>query len=103
MASSQHEKDVVFAKALDYIKAQVSPNDGGVTEAAVEILRDHLRDPSVAAKLHEKLGTKEEEAVVEPAPAPTPANPGRQPAKQPQRKNDVSPEVNTPAPLPAAN
>lgn len=31
--------DEAFAKALDHVKAHVSPKDGGVTAAAVEALR----------------------------------------------------------------
>ena len=53
MASNHVE--VAFAKALDYVKAHVSPSDNGEVAKMVEALREKSKDPAFLKSLEAKV------------------------------------------------
>lgn len=57
MANDKVEE--AFAKALDYVNAQVTPKDGGAVAAAVEVLRKAFySNPEFAARLKADFNDK---------------------------------------------
>lgn len=56
--ASEQDLDMAMGKALDHVKANVTPNDGGVVAAAVEALREMSNDPAFAKAFNDKLAAK---------------------------------------------
>ena len=95
-----------LAKALDFVKAQQTPNDGGQVEAAIEVLRGLVASPQVQQQVQQKMAAMQAPAQAQPAKPEvvTPANPnpapqgGIQPADAGQGQADASTtgQANTP-------